>query len=92
MPPTATALERTMRFRDVILQAEAGKLTWIQAAEVLGVSARTMRRYRWKMEKFGYRGLHDGRRVNHAWNAVPEAELKRWLENLNDEDLGKYKM
>ena len=23
---------------------------------------------------------------------VPDEELKRWLENLNDEDLGKYKM
>ena len=79
MPLTAAALERTMRIRDVILQAMAGKLTWIQAAEVLGVSARTMQRYRWRITQHGYEGLHDGRRVDRAWNAVPQAELKRWL-------------
>lgn len=79
MPPTAAALERTMKFRDVILQAMAGKLTWIQAADVLGISARTMRRYRWRYQRHGYEGLNDGRRVDRAHNAVPEAELKRWL-------------
>jgi hypothetical protein len=33
------AVERAMTVRDVILQALAGKLTWIQAAEILGRSA-----------------------------------------------------
>jgi transposase len=79
MPPTAAALERTMRFRDVILQVMSGKLTWLQAADVLGVSARTMRRYRWRYELHGFPGLNDGRRVDRAHNAVPVAELKRWL-------------
>jgi hypothetical protein len=79
MPPTAAALERTMRIQEVLLQVMAGKLTWIQAADVLGVSARTMRRYRWRIEQHGYEGLHDGRRVDRAWNAVPQTELKRWL-------------
>lgn len=79
MPPTAAALERTMRIRDVILQVVAGKLMWIQAAEVLGVSDRTMRRYRWRIEQNGFEGLYDGRRVDRARNAVPVAELKRWV-------------
>ena len=60
MPPTATALERTMRVQEVMLQVMAGKLTWIQAAEVLGVSARTMRRYRWRIEQQGTRGCWTG--------------------------------
>lgn len=79
MPPTTAALERTMRIKDVMLQVMAGKLTWIQAADVLGVSARTMSRYRWRIEQHGYEGLHDGRRVDRAWNAVPPTEIKRWL-------------
>ena len=72
-------MERTMKFRDVILQAMSGRLTWLQAADVLGVSARTMRRYRWRYELHGFPGLNDGRRVDRAHNAVPVAELKRWL-------------
>jgi hypothetical protein len=80
MPPTAAARERAMRIQDVLLQAMTGQLTWIQAAEVLGVTARTMRRYRWRIATHGYEGLNDGRRVDRASNAVPEAELKRWLD------------
>jgi transposase len=69
-----------MRFQEVIMQAMRGKLTWLQAADVLGISPRTMRRYRWKYQTHGYQGLHDGRRVERAPNAVPESELKRWLQ------------
>jgi len=68
-----------MRIQDVLMQVMTGKLTWIQAADVLGVTARTMRRYRWRIEQHGFEGLSDGRRVDRASNAVPEAELKRWL-------------
>jgi hypothetical protein len=79
MPATAAARERAMRIQDVLVQAMAGKLTWIEAADVLGVTARTMRRYRWRITQHGLEGLHDGRRVNRASNAVPEAEVQRWL-------------
>ena len=79
MPPTAAARERAMKFREVFLQVTRGQLTWIQAADILGVSARTMRRWRFRYRKWGVRGLHDQRRVTRAYNAVPEAEIKRWL-------------
>jgi transposase len=78
MPLTAAAMERAMRFREVVLQAVAGKMTWIQAADVIGVSARTMRRYRRQMELHGVEGLRDGRRLDRARNGVPLDELKRW--------------
>ena len=78
MPVAAAAMERAVRFSEVILQVAAGKLTWIKAADVLGVSARTMRRYRWKFEQHGVEGLRDGRRLDRANNAVPMKELKRW--------------
>jgi Helix-turn-helix domain len=53
------AVERAMKVRDVILQALAGKLTWIQAAEILGRSARSIRRLRLKFERYGFDELYD---------------------------------
>jgi transposase len=80
MTPTPTAQERAMRFKDVIVQAMRGKLTWWQAAEILGVTARTMRRWRLRYQQFGVQGLQDRRRVDRSPHAVPEGELKRWFQ------------
>lgn len=44
------AVERAMKVQDVIVQAIAGKLTWIQAAEILGCSARIIRRSRLRLQ------------------------------------------
>jgi ATP-dependent helicase YprA (DUF1998 family) len=40
------AMERAMKVQDVMLQAMAKKITWWQAAEILGISDRHMRRWR----------------------------------------------
>src|SRR5712671_264436 len=40
------AVERAMKVQDVMLQAMAKKITWWQAAEILGISDRHMRRWR----------------------------------------------
>jgi transposase len=80
MAATAAALERAMRFREVILQATRGKMSWWQAAEVLGISPRTLRRWRVGYRKYGVLGLQDKRRVDRAPNGVPEAEARRWLQ------------
>jgi hypothetical protein len=37
-------MERMMRAQEVILKAAAGKLKWWEAAEIMGVTDRTMRR------------------------------------------------
>jgi len=68
-----------MKMREVIVQAMAGKLTWWQAAEILGVTSRTMRRWRLRYQEFGVSGLHDQRRVDRSPHGVPEAEVKRWV-------------
>jgi len=47
--------------REVILKAIEGRLTWLQAATVLGISARHMRRLKEKYEQFGFGGLRDMR-------------------------------
>jgi hypothetical protein len=43
-----------MKVQKVILRAMAKKITWWQAAEIIGVSDRQMRRWRERLEEFGY--------------------------------------
>jgi len=50
-------MERMMKVQEVILKAVAGKLKWWEAAEIIGVSDRTMRRWRERYEEHGYDGL-----------------------------------
>jgi hypothetical protein len=40
----AAEMERMMMAQEVILKAAAGKLKWWEAAEIMGVTDRTMRR------------------------------------------------
>ena len=68
-----------MKMREVILQAVAGEMTWIQAAEVLGLSPRTLRRWRYKFATRGVGGLIDRRRRTPSPRAVPEAQLRQLL-------------
>ncbi|MGH7369451.1 MAG: hypothetical protein ACREIN_01015 [Candidatus Methylomirabilaceae bacterium] len=42
----ASAVERAMKVQEVILRAIDGRLKWYQAAEILGLSDRQMRRWR----------------------------------------------
>jgi len=51
-----------MKVQEVILRAMAKKITWWQAAEIIGISDRHMRRWRERYEEFGYDGLFDRRR------------------------------
>src|SRR6201981_2562886 len=56
------AMERTMKMQEVLLRAMARKITWFQAAEILGFTDRHVRRIRERYEEFGYDGLFDRRR------------------------------
>lgn len=56
------ALERAMKVQEVILRAMSGRINWIQAAEILGISDRQMRRWKKRYELYGYDGLYDRRR------------------------------
>ena len=51
-----------MKVQEVILRAMAKKITCWQAAEIIGVSDRSMRRWHQRYEEFGYDGLFDRRR------------------------------
>jgi transposase len=52
---------KAMTRKEVIVRAIEGKLSWIQAAEILGMSARHMRRLKQSYERDGYGGIFDGR-------------------------------
>ena len=51
-------MERAMKVQDVILQAMAKRITWWQAAEILGISDRHMRRWRERYVEEGYNGAN----------------------------------
>jgi hypothetical protein len=55
-------MERVMKIQEVILRAMAGSLQWWEAAEIIGVSDRTMRRCGSAMSEVGYDGLFDRRK------------------------------
>ena len=74
------AMERAMKVQEVILQAMAKKITWFQAAEIIGISDRHMRRWRERYEESGFRGLFDRRRGKPSPKRVPMAVLERVLE------------
>jgi hypothetical protein len=63
--------ERAMKIQEVVLRALSGEIHWFQAAEILGVSMRTMRRYRWGLDKWGYEGLFDRRRRSPSPRSIP---------------------
>src|SRR5215831_15850705 len=79
MTYTRAAVERAMKVQEVILRALSGRQSWLQVADVLGVSARTVRRLRLRYQQQGYDGLFDRRRRVPSARRVPLAELQRLL-------------
>ena len=69
----AREVERMMKRHDVLLKAMAGTLSWASAGEIIGVTPRTMRRWRARLEKHGYSGLRDGRKGKPSFRRVPLA-------------------
>src|SRR5499427_10103379 len=79
-----SVVERALKVQEVIMRALAGQLTWIQAAEILGCSPRTIRRLRWRWERVGYDGLFDRRRRTPSPKRAPVAEIQRVLALYRD--------
>ena len=73
------AVERAMKVQEVILRALSGALTWIQAAEILGIHTRSLRRWRARYQGDGVLGLYDRRRVRPARRKAPADEVQRIL-------------
>src|SRR6478736_700320 len=82
------ALERAMKIKEVITRAMSGQINWLEAAEIIGISDRSMRRWRKRLGTGGYEDLLDrrmkrpsGRRVDMQ---VVEKVLKLFREKYFD--------
>src|SRR5438094_6567073 len=84
MPYARGVVERAMTIQEVILRAIAGQLTWLQAADILGRSPRSIRRLRWKLEHEGYEGLFDRGQQTPSPKRAPVAEVQRVLALYRD--------
>jgi len=74
---------RRMRFSDVLGRTERSELSQMEAAELLGVSERTFRRWRDRQQEMGEAGLAD-RRFGLSPRRAPVAEIERMLGLYRD--------
>lgn len=77
---SAAEAERMMKLQDVLLKAMAKKIRWWDAAEIIGVTDRTMRRWRERLEAEGYSGLVDRRKGRPSDKRVPLATAELVLQ------------
>ncbi len=76
---SAAAVERAMTYQQVMMRALAGTLTWLQAADILGIHPRSLRRWRARHEQDPILGLLDRRRRRPSHRTAPRAEVRRVL-------------
>ena len=74
---------RRMRFADVLGRTERSELSQMEAAEFLGISERTFRRWRDRQQEMGEAGLAD-RRLGPSLRRAPVAEIERMLGLYRD--------
>jgi len=75
----AVAVERAMKIQQVIVRALSGTITWLQAADILGLDPRSVRRWRARYEAGGPVALYDRRRVRPSRLQAPAPEVQRIL-------------
>lgn len=68
-----------MKIREVITRAMSGKINWLQAAEIIGITDRSMRRWRKRLDVDGYEGLFDRRRMRPSAKRIQMAEVEKIL-------------
>lgn len=77
------AVEQAMKRQEVILRALSGALTWLQAADILGIEPRSLRRWRARYEADQCYGLYDRRQLPSP-RKVPVGELQQILRLYRD--------
>ncbi len=83
-----TAVRRAMKIQEIVLRAMSGEITWIKAAQIIGVSDRTMRRWKLRYQKYGYDGLFDRRRQRPSPKRAPYEEVERILRLYREVYMG----
>jgi transposase len=79
MEYAGAAWERAMRLQEVMLKAISGEIHWFRAADILGMSPRSLRRWRDRYEQKGYDGLLDRRTGTPSPRRAPLAQVERVL-------------
>lgn len=79
---------RMKKFRDVLSRCESKRLSYLEAAEILGMSERTLRRYRRRFEEDGPEGLFDRRLGKASARRVPADEIAWMLDLYRTHHLG----
>jgi transposase len=74
---------RRMRFEDVLDRSQRSGLSHMEAAELLGISERTFRRWRDRHREFGLQGLADGR-LGPSPRRASVSEIERMLGLYRD--------
>ena len=75
---------RAMKELEVILKAIGGHIKWIQAADILDVSPRTMRRKYHEYREYGVEGLVDRRRGSPSPKKAPYEVVEKVLKLYRD--------
>src|SRR2546425_6635813 len=79
------ATERAMKIQVIIIKAIEGRITWIQAANIIGVSGRQMRRMKRRYVEQGWDGLYDRRRGLPSPRRVPIETVREVLRLYREE-------
>jgi transposase len=74
-----TATVKAMKIQEVILKAASKQILWTEAADIIGVSYRTMKRWKARYETHGYDGIFDRRMKGPSPKRVPFQELQTIL-------------
>lgn len=80
-----SASERAMKIQEIILRAMSGEIKWYQAAQIVGISARQMRRWKERYEEHGYNGLYDRRRRVPSPKRIPMETAQKILRLYREE-------
>jgi len=79
MQYSMTATVKAMKIQEVILKAASKQILWIDAADIIGVSYRTMKRWKERYDTHGYDGIFDRRMKGPSPKRVPMHELETIL-------------
>lgn len=79
MQYSTTATVKAMKIQEVILRAVSGQILWTDAADIIGVSYRTMKRWKARYEEDGYDGIFDRRMRRPGPKRAPLKEIETIL-------------
>lgn len=88
MPYSTQAMVKFMKIQEIILRAASRQILWTEAAEIIGVSYRTMKRWKQKYQEHGYDGIVDRRMKRPGPKKVPLEEVNKTLTLYRETYMG----